>query len=62
MDDKKANREPYYILRNNEVQQVLCKNIFPGDVVWYLFFFFFFFFFLSSIFVLYKPYSFIYIF
>ncbi|KAL6605692.1 phospholipid-translocating P-type ATPase [Neocallimastix californiae] len=33
MDDKKANREPYYILRNNEVQQVLCKNIFPGDVI-----------------------------
>jgi len=37
MDDKKANREPYYILRNNEVKQILCKDIYPGDVVWLLF-------------------------
>jgi len=33
MEDKKANREPYYILRNNEVKQILCKDIYPGDVV-----------------------------
>ncbi|ORY65726.1 phospholipid-translocating P-type ATPase [Neocallimastix californiae] len=33
MEDKKANREPYYILRNNEVKQILCKDIYPGDVI-----------------------------
>ncbi|ORX56555.1 phospholipid-translocating P-type ATPase [Piromyces finnis] len=32
-DDKKTNNEPYYILRNNEVKQVLCQDIFPGDVI-----------------------------
>ncbi|ORX77479.1 phospholipid-translocating P-type ATPase, partial [Anaeromyces robustus] len=32
-DDKKTNKEPYYILRNNEVKQVLCEDIFPGDVI-----------------------------
>jgi len=32
-DDKKANKEPYYILRNNEVKQVLCQDIYPGDII-----------------------------